>query len=118
MLITDSDSLICDLAQTYHLYDMRSIPPKTVAVLSCGLGDESRIKMKLSGQKVPLTTILLARCVDTLSMLLWTKCKPGTKKPDSIATMLTDPEEKPDEAMIFVSSDDFDAARLQIMNGG
>ena len=49
MIRLDRDALICDLAETYHIYDMRSLPLQTVATLSAGLRDDSRIKMKAGG---------------------------------------------------------------------
>lgn len=48
MLSTDRDALICDMAETYHIYDMRALPVETLATLACGLRDDSRIKLKMS----------------------------------------------------------------------
>ena len=49
MIRFDEDALICDLAETYHIYDYRSLPVKLVATLSAGLRDDSRIKLKAAG---------------------------------------------------------------------
>src|SRR5699024_11907585 len=59
MIQLDEDALICDLAETYQIYDYRQLPPTRVAVFSIGLRDDSRIKMKASGQLVPMETLLL-----------------------------------------------------------
>jgi len=46
MIKLDENALICDFAETYHIYDYRQLPPTRVAVFACGLRDDSRIKMK------------------------------------------------------------------------
>ena len=51
MLSTDREALLCDMAETYHVYSMRALPVETLATLACGLRDDSRIKLKISGLK-------------------------------------------------------------------
>lgn len=46
MIQTDEDALICDLAETYQIYDYRQLPAYQVAVFSYGLRDDSRIKVR------------------------------------------------------------------------
>ena len=48
MIKTDEDALICDLAETYQIYDYKSLPAYMVATFSVGLRENSRIKMKLN----------------------------------------------------------------------
>lgn len=48
MMNISEDALICDLAETYHIYDMRSLPLRTVATLSAGLREDSRIVLLAS----------------------------------------------------------------------
>ena len=79
MINIDESSLICDLAETYKIYDYKQLPVSKVAVFSCGLRDESRIKQKLSGQNIPLNTLLLAGINDNLRLLVWAKTKDGQK---------------------------------------
>ena len=69
MIRLDEDALICDLAETYHIYDYRSLPLKTVATLSAGLRDDSRIKLKAAEASVGLDTVILAAIADNLTML-------------------------------------------------
>ena len=40
MIKTDEDALICDLAETYRIYDYRQLPAYQVAVFSFGLRDD------------------------------------------------------------------------------
>lgn len=69
MIQLDEDALICDLAETYQIYDYRSLPVKLVATLSAGLRDDSRIKLKAAGTSVGLDTTILAAIADNLTML-------------------------------------------------
>lgn len=112
MISTDENALICDLAETYHIYDYRELSPEKVALFSIGLRDNSRIKMKISGQKYPLETILLANAVDRLSLLLWSKTKDaerGRNKPESIAAKLLDIK-KEREYEVYDSPEAFEKA--------
>lgn len=119
MIEIDEDALICDLAETYQIYDYRRLPPTMVAVFSCGLGPESRIKMKLSGQKVPLDTLLMAGINDRLSLLLWAKTRDGQKgknRPESLVDALTGEKQiKTDEIVSFDSGEEFERSRTKLL---
>lgn len=79
MIKLDEDALMCDLAETYQIYDYKQLPVYTVAVFCCGLREDSRIKLKMSNQLVPFETMLLAGIYDRLSLLLWSKTKDAEK---------------------------------------
>lgn len=98
MLKTDGDALECDLAQTYQIYDMRTFPLRRVAVFACGLGEESRIKRAMSGQRYPLSILIQAASLDALNSLIWANCKEGTPRPKSVFAQLTGSENEPDRA--------------------
>ena len=90
-MVTDEDALICDLAETYGVMDMWSLPVLTVATLSIGLGGDSRIMQKMAGQPVNNNIILLAGILDKLSFLAWTKTKDaqtGRNRPISVLNKL------------------------------
>ena len=113
------DELICDLAETYHIFNYRELSPSLVATLCFGLRDESRVKMKLSGSRITLTQILLARITDELSFQSWAKTKDGQKnrnRPESVLKALTE-KPKEDETVSFVTADDFEKAWREIVNG-
>ena len=121
MLRTDETALICDLAETYGVLDWKALPLKTAAALSAGLRDDSRIKMKISGRKIPNDTALLAAAVDRLTTLVWFKTKNGMKginRPDSILARLMEIEQKPKEKEFatFRTVEEFEAARRKAMN--
>lgn len=120
MIAEDEDALICDFAETYQIYDYRQLPPTRVAVLSIGLRDCSRIKMKLSGQKVPIDTLLLAGISDRLSTLVWWKTKDGQKginKPMMLAETLAGEKPKHTDVIVFNSGEDFEKTRGRIIKG-
>lgn len=120
MIRFDEDALICDLAETYQIYDYRQLPLQMVAVFSFGLRDNSRIKKKLSNQPIDFDRLLLAGISDKLSYILWSKTKDGTKgrnKPKSILEMLTEPKKQSNQ-LAFHSGEEFEQMRARILVGG
>lgn len=118
MIAEDEDALSCDLAETYQIYDYRQLPPTRVAVFAVGLKEESRIKMKLSGQKVPLETLLLAGISDRLSILTWFKTEDGQKgrnRPAMLVDSLTGKTEKSEDVIVFNSGEDFESMRKRLI---
>lgn len=117
MIATNEDALICDLAETYHIYDYRQLPATLVAVFSLGLRDNSRIKMAMSDQKIPLETILLAGVVDRLNILIWQKTKDGQRNSNRPASVVENLTAKPKdrEEVAFKSGEDFETARQEIL---
>lgn len=71
--------LICDFAETYHIYDYQALPCGYAAALASGLGIDSRVRRKLSGAKTDQQTYLLACIADRLSYLVWFQTKDGQK---------------------------------------
>lgn len=120
IIATDENALICDLAETYHIYDYRSLPLSRVAIFAVGLRDDSRVKMKISGMKYPANTLLLASAIDRLSLLVWMNSKDGTNgvnRPKSVFDELMGKvTEKDIEA--FNSSDDYERRRAEILAKG
>lgn len=120
MLNTDENALICDMAETYGIYDMGSLPLDTVAILAAGLGENSRIGRKISGAKVPLNTLLLAHIVDRLGLLVWQNTKDGKhnkNRPASFVEMINRGGEKESiKGLSFDTADEFWLARQTILN--
>jgi len=116
MISLDEDSLICDFAETYHILNYKGLPLHTVAVLACGLHDDSRIKRKASNRRLTLLESLEAAAVDKLSQLLWTKTKDaehGRNAPKSILDMLEHPPER--QHKTFSSVEAFEKKREMLM---
>lgn len=117
MIKIDEDAIICDLAETYNIYDYRQLPVLSVAVFVCGLRENSRIMMKISDSKLPLDTLLLAGVADRLSIMLWQNTKDGHKgknQPISIVSQLSKKEVERQE-LSFESGKDFDKAKAKIL---
>lgn len=62
--------MICDLAETYHIYDYRSLPPTVVATLVAGLRDNSRLCMKAKGIPAPMETLISGVIADRIGCIL------------------------------------------------
>lgn len=108
----DEDALICDLAETYHIFDMYQLPCEFIAKLACGLRDNSRIKMKAAGLEVDINRLLLAHIADNTAINTWFKTEDGQKgqnRPKSYVRILTEKIDESKTARGFESSADFDA---------
>ena len=120
MIVTDEDALVCDFAETYHIYDYMRLPVEYAATLANGLRDDSRIKLKVSGARVSTELLLHAAAVDALNLLVWAKtknAKHGTNKPVSIYEALT-AKPKKEEYVGFDSAAEFEKARAEIISRG
>ena len=98
MLRYDRDAVICDLAETYGIFNYRALPVSLLATLAVGLRENSRIKMKLSGVRIPRADIFLAAAVDRLSIIAWMLSEDGangTNRPGSVLdTLLENPKQE------------------------
>lgn len=119
MLKLDRDALICDLAETYGIYNYLDFPPTRIAVFSAGLRENSRIKMRLSNQVVSGDTLLLAGILDRLGLLVWFKTKDGQKgknKPKMVSDVFA--KSDTDKGVLsFVSGEDFEKMRNRLIGG-
>lgn len=113
MIGRNEDALICDLAETYGIYDYRSLPVRTVATLSAGLRADSRIMMELAGEEIDIKIYLLSVIVDKLTLLLWQNS--GAK--GTMPKLITDAFEKEDNPVGFTTPEDFEKARQKIIGG-
>lgn len=115
MFSADRDALLCDMAETYGIYDFRALPVSTLATLAVGLRDDSRIKMHMRGAKVSRIEILLAAAVDRLSMLWWAKTEDAqhnVNRPKSMLSILVGEPEKQESNNVesFESGNEFESA--------
>jgi len=108
MIAFDENALICDLAETYQIYDYRSLPVFTVAALSAGLRENSRIQTKMRGGESLSQEYLLALLYDLLVVAF------GGKDAGSLLDLLdgTAKKKKPKEkASVFNSAEEYERAR-------
>lgn len=119
MINTDIGALECDLAETYHIYEMKELSLKKIALFSVGLRDSSRIKQKINNLDYSFETMLLAGIADRLSLLIWSKTKDGQKgrnKPVLIVPKLMNQETK--KVLSFSSKNEFEKMRKSLLKGG
>jgi len=107
MISQDENALICDLAETYRIYDYRSLPASLVATLAAGLRDDSRIKMKIAGVKGKAEEILLAYVYDRLGQILYALCGGKGDEPEFISDRYFKKQETKSEYMSFSSPEAF-----------
>ena len=120
MMAVDKTALICDLAETYGVLNYKELPVETLAALSVGLRENSRIKMKMSGVKVQNEVLLLAAAVDRLTFLAWSKTKDaekGKNRPKSIVDIING-SARESNIMAFDTAEEFEAAREEIIGRG
>ena len=116
MIVLDEDSLTCDLAETYHIFNMRGLSPKLVSVLAVGLSDSSRIKMKASNRRLTFEQTLFTAILDRTNLLLWAKTKDaqrGANRPKSLLEELENPKEK--DFKVFNTIEDFERKRAELI---
>lgn len=121
MIARYEPELICDFAETYHILDYTALPVSLLVTLFSGLGEGSRVQQRLNGEKVPLSTLLLAAIVDRLSVLVYANTKDaqsGTNRPRSLVAILTGEDTETNAGTeAYASGDDFEAARRAILEG-
>ena len=115
MITVDRAALVCDLAQYYHIYEMNELPLETVAILACGLPQESRMIRKLSNSSCDLRTLMTACILDYLAILTWFQTKDGHKnrnRPKSYVQILMGKDKgEPKEEKTFRSPEQFRRSR-------
>lgn len=115
--------MICDLAETYHIYDYRRVPGRTLGTLIAGLREDSRIKKKLFGIRNEVPDIMiLAKILDDVEILKWWQSKDGARgknRPEMMTRwMLGISDEKyaqKDDMLLFKTGAEFDEYRARLM---
>lgn len=118
MHATDRDALLCDMAETYGVFDFAALPTETLAALAVGLPRDCRIRRKQSGVETDSLTLLLALAIDRLSMLVWLQSSDAQhhrNRPKSLVEQLTgktgQKRQGGDELEVFDTADAFMTAR-------
>ena len=115
MLAFDRGALICDLAETYNIYDYKRVPVRLLGTLVSGLRENSRIIMKMTGRKATVETIWLARIYDVICAVFSDEKHPH--KP--VSETLFDAEMyNPKPLHGFISGDEFLKAREKLIKKG
>lgn len=115
MLNVDRTAVVCDLAETYHIFSMEQLPMRMVATLACGLKADSRIMTKMAGVKVSPPLLLLgALIVDEIRALRFGLAGDKSTKPVFVTDLMADglPEK---ELKGFSTVKDYEEARRKII---
>lgn len=91
MINTDEEALICDFAETYHIYNYRSLPLHMAGIYACGLRQDARIIMAMSKTKLTADQTMLAMISDNTRMLAWLNSADGMRgvnRPKSLVEIL------------------------------
>ena len=115
----DEDALLCDFAETYHVYDIETLPLSRAASFAVGLRENSRIKLKAAGLNYDFTTLLLSAMTDGINTLIWMQTEDGHKgrnRPKSIYAQLVGlDEQEGSDLTTFASGADFDRAWKELL---
>ena len=117
MLATNEDALICDLAETYHIFNYRQYKPKFIATLAVGLRDDSRIKMIINRSKLKLDQYVSIAILDCLKMLVWLNTSDATigeNRPELILDRIFN-NNTASQVEAYSDPDDFEKARKAII---
>lgn len=118
MLSMDKNAVICDLAETYNIYDYKRVPGRLLGILVAGLGENTRIGKRINGVRGTVSEVLLAQILDGIRFLCWAKTEDGQKgkhRPKSVASEFFVSEDK--EKTKAVSIDNFEKIREKIIGG-
>lgn len=119
--MADEDALVCDLAQTYGIYEYEKLPARKVAVLAFGLPKDARILMKLTDNRLTYDELMTAMNFDRLNWLCWAKSKDaqhGWNKPQSLAAKLMEKPKKIAQSVEgFKTPEDFMKWRQRFIEG-
>ena len=114
MLGTDRDALICDLAETYHIFSFDAVPIMTLAALCEGLHGDSRIKMKMAGLTPIDPTFMFVQLADTLTQYVYSMAD-GAKMPTLFNEIMTGKQKQKDNLKGFDTFEAFEEARKRII---
>lgn len=107
--------MICDLAETYRIYDWRQVPVKLLGIYAAGLRWDSRVVMEMTGEDFSLDTLMTASIADSLRGItygLFAKRKGDA--PASFVEALTK-KQKQKEEVTFRTGEDFMQARARLI---
>ena len=113
MISADKDLFMCDMVESYGIINYEQLPAVTVAAFAYGLRDDSRIKLKLRGERAPREVSLLCWLIDELRMFRWSlseDAQNGVSPPEKIYDRLLYPEkfENNNVQWTFEDEEEFD----------
>ena len=117
MISVDRDAVICDMAETYHIYDFHTLPVQTFATLAVGLRGDSRIKMRIQEMTHISPVFSLVSIADTLSQLAHALVGKEGSPPPALLSDIMNGKQSHKESEGFSSIEEFEAVRKRIFIG-
>lgn len=121
MIGNGEGALICDFAETYHIFDYKALPIKLCSTLAVGLPRTARIWAKLGEPNLRLikeqALILLLDRVSWIQWAMSDNASQGGEPPKPIYNKvfgLKEDEATSRNVLVFDSPDDFQAERERI----
>lgn len=109
--------MICDLAETYGIFNYEELSPRLVSTLVIGLRDNSRVKRKLSNSRLTFEESMLVIVFDALQAINYKLGhRKGQEKPKSLYKKINE-EKKKDDLMTFNSPEMFENWRKEHLDG-
>ena len=115
MLDLDEEALICDLAETYGIYDYKSMPLRLISTLASGLRADSRIMLRISKDPEPrdVEVTILGAIADRLAYISYIllkamKADPEVPVPIIKAILEMDKKQSNEEVLKFNTSEELD----------
>lgn len=93
------------MAETYHVYNYRSLPLSLAATYCVGLGENSRVVRNITGNRTSMESLLLALIIDDIRKYFY-----NNKNIPSVYELLQhieNKEKKNKNVMTFRSGEDF-----------
>lgn len=100
--------MICDLAETYGIFNYMQFPVELIAKLVSGLKEDARIWRNYGS--IPLEKKILVAIYDNLNWLVWSKTEDGANgqnKPESLYNQLFGEKKSASEVATFETGEDF-----------
>ena len=113
MLEIDRGAFICDMAETYHVFDYKALPVDLLVTLASGLRENSRIRCKMANLPISMDTFFIAGIHDLVSLLWWGQTTAGREnrnRPEALLPHLLGKHEDEKKLETYLSGDDFKAA--------
>lgn len=118
MIAEDRNALICDLAETYGIFDYKRVPGRLLGILVAGLGANSRIGQKINGVRGDVPEVLLARILDGIQFLCWVQTEDARKNRNRPKSVASDFFVSEDENKVkTMTIDDFEKLKTKITGG-
>jgi hypothetical protein len=118
MIAIGEEELVCDFAEIYHILDYKSLPAHLAAILAKGLGEDSRIKKKMRGDRISRQELIMAMIFDLFHEYIWAISGGKGEEPKKVVNLLNG-DGSGDRTSVrgYDTPEEFEAARRKLIGG-